>query len=87
MKKTIPVWATLSASQLARAQKQTHMASSSRPKMDEILTEAIKVRSQPALPVIPKCCCGGKGLSSGLLWFLWFSGCIFLSGAGFAGEL
>lgn len=42
VKKTIPVWATLSASQLARAQKQTHMASSSRPKMDEILTEAIK---------------------------------------------
>ncbi|XP_044134517.1 heterochromatin protein 1-binding protein 3 [Bufo gargarizans] len=42
VKKTIPSWATLSASQLARAQKQTHMASSSRPKMDEILTEAIK---------------------------------------------
>ncbi|XP_069803006.1 heterochromatin protein 1-binding protein 3 [Dendropsophus ebraccatus] len=42
VKKTIPAWATLSASQLARAQKQTHMASSSRPKMDEILTEAIK---------------------------------------------
>ncbi|XP_069598135.1 heterochromatin protein 1-binding protein 3 [Ranitomeya imitator] len=42
VKKTIPTWATLSASQLARAQKQTHMASSSRPKMDEILTEAIK---------------------------------------------
>ncbi|CAN2387967.1 Heterochromatin protein 1-binding protein 3 [Pristimantis euphronides] len=42
VKKTIPAWATLSASQLARAQKQTHVASSSRPKMDEILTEAIK---------------------------------------------
>ncbi|KAG8569793.1 hypothetical protein GDO81_014541 [Engystomops pustulosus] len=42
VKKTIPAWATLSASQLARAQKQTHMASSSRPKLDEILTEAIK---------------------------------------------
>ncbi|KAM8927293.1 heterochromatin protein 1-binding protein 3 isoform 2-T2 [Pelodytes ibericus] len=42
VKKTIPSWATLSASQLARAQKQTHMASSSRPKMDAILTEAIK---------------------------------------------
>uniref|UniRef100_A0A8C5QDU6 Heterochromatin protein 1-binding protein 3 n=1 Tax=Leptobrachium leishanense TaxID=445787 RepID=A0A8C5QDU6_9ANUR len=42
VKKTIPTWATLSASQLARAQKQTHMASSSRPKMDAILTEAIK---------------------------------------------
>ncbi|XP_056399555.1 heterochromatin protein 1-binding protein 3 [Hyla sarda] len=42
VKKTIPAWATLSASQLARAQKQTHMSSSSRPKMDEILTEAIK---------------------------------------------
>ncbi|XP_027697174.1 heterochromatin protein 1-binding protein 3 isoform X3 [Vombatus ursinus] len=42
VKKTIPSWATLSASQLARAQKQTHMAASSRPKMDAILTEAIK---------------------------------------------
>ncbi|XP_042336188.1 heterochromatin protein 1-binding protein 3 isoform X1 [Sceloporus undulatus] len=42
VKKTIPVWATLSASQLARAQKQTHMAASSRPKMDAILIEAIK---------------------------------------------
>ncbi|XP_063798138.1 heterochromatin protein 1-binding protein 3 isoform X2 [Pseudophryne corroboree] len=42
VKKTIPSWATLSASQLARAQKQTHVASSSRPKMDAILTEAIK---------------------------------------------
>ncbi|KAM4703676.1 heterochromatin protein 1-binding protein 3 isoform 2-T2 [Rhinophrynus dorsalis] len=42
VKKTIPSWATLSASQLARAQKQTHAASSSRPKMDAILTEAIK---------------------------------------------
>ncbi|XP_075046911.1 heterochromatin protein 1-binding protein 3 [Mixophyes fleayi] len=42
VKKTIPAWATLSASQLARAQKQTHVASSSRPKMDAILTEAIK---------------------------------------------
>ncbi|XP_063293202.1 heterochromatin protein 1-binding protein 3 [Pelobates fuscus] len=42
VKKTIPSWATLSASQMARAQKQTHMASSSRPKMDAILTEAIK---------------------------------------------
>ncbi|XP_073512184.1 heterochromatin protein 1-binding protein 3 [Phyllobates terribilis] len=42
VKKTIPSWATLSASQLARAQKQTHISSSSRPKMDEILTEAIK---------------------------------------------
>lgn len=47
MKKTIPAWATLSASQLARAQKQTQMAATSRPKMDAILTEAIKVsRSQ-----------------------------------------
>ncbi|XP_013009253.2 heterochromatin protein 1-binding protein 3 isoform X5 [Cavia porcellus] len=42
VKKTIPSWATLSASQLARAQKQTTMASSPRPKMDAILTEAIK---------------------------------------------
>lgn len=42
VKKTIPSWATLSASQLARAQKQTPMASSPRPKMDAILTEAIK---------------------------------------------
>lgn len=42
VKKTIPAWATLSASQLARAQKQTPMASSPRPKMDAILTEAIK---------------------------------------------
>uniref|UniRef100_A0A670J392 Heterochromatin protein 1-binding protein 3 n=1 Tax=Podarcis muralis TaxID=64176 RepID=A0A670J392_PODMU len=42
VKKTIPAWATLSASQLARAQKQTHMAASSRPKMDAILIEAIK---------------------------------------------
>ncbi|XP_039223706.1 heterochromatin protein 1-binding protein 3 isoform X1 [Crotalus tigris] len=42
VKKTIPAWATLSASQLARAQKQTQMAASSRPKMDAILIEAIK---------------------------------------------
>ncbi|KAM5246996.1 heterochromatin protein 1-binding protein 3 isoform 7-T7 [Ctenodactylus gundi] len=42
VKKTIPSWATLSASQLARAQKQTPLASSPRPKMDAILTEAIK---------------------------------------------
>uniref|UniRef100_A0A8D0G5W8 Heterochromatin protein 1-binding protein 3 n=1 Tax=Sphenodon punctatus TaxID=8508 RepID=A0A8D0G5W8_SPHPU len=42
VKKTIPAWATLSASQLARAQKQTQMAASSLPKMDAILTEAIK---------------------------------------------
>ncbi|KAM9299640.1 heterochromatin protein 1-binding protein 3 [Gastrophryne carolinensis] len=42
VKKTIPSWATLSASQLARAQKQVHSSSSSRPKMDAILTEAIK---------------------------------------------
>ncbi|KAM8796267.1 HP1B3 protein, partial [Eudromia elegans] len=42
VKKTIPAWATLSASQLARAQKQTQMAATSRPKMDAILTEAIK---------------------------------------------
>lgn len=43
VKKTIPAWATLSASQLARAQKQTQMAATSRPKMDAILTEAIRV--------------------------------------------
>ncbi|XP_053546212.1 heterochromatin protein 1-binding protein 3-like [Bombina bombina] len=42
VKKTIPSWATLSASQRARAQKQTPISSSSRPKMDAILTEAIK---------------------------------------------
>ncbi|KAE8594836.1 hypothetical protein XENTR_v10019815 [Xenopus tropicalis] len=42
VKKTIPSWATLSASQRARAQKQIHVSSSSRPKMDAILTEAIK---------------------------------------------
>lgn len=42
VRKTIPAWATLSASQLARAQKQTHMAAASRPKMDAILMEAIK---------------------------------------------
>ncbi|MEE6482366.1 hypothetical protein FKM82_013230 [Ascaphus truei] len=42
VKKTIPSWATLSASQLARAQKQPHATSSSRPKMDAIITEAIK---------------------------------------------
>ncbi|XP_054031704.1 heterochromatin protein 1-binding protein 3 isoform X1 [Dryobates pubescens] len=42
VKKTIPSWATLSASQLARAQKQTQMAATSRPKMDAILTEAIR---------------------------------------------
>ncbi|XP_023796089.1 heterochromatin protein 1-binding protein 3 [Cyanistes caeruleus] len=42
VKKTIPAWATLSASQLARAQKQTQMAATSRPKMDAILTEAIR---------------------------------------------
>ncbi|XP_037235605.1 heterochromatin protein 1-binding protein 3 isoform X2 [Falco naumanni] len=41
VKKTIPAWATLSASQLARAQKQTQMAATSRPKMDAILIEAI----------------------------------------------
>lgn len=42
VRRTIPAWATLSASQLARAQKQTQMAASSRPKMDAILMEAIK---------------------------------------------
>uniref|UniRef100_A0A8D0C3E9 Heterochromatin protein 1-binding protein 3 n=1 Tax=Salvator merianae TaxID=96440 RepID=A0A8D0C3E9_SALMN len=42
VKKTIPAWATLSASQLARAQKQTQMATSYRPKMDAILIEALK---------------------------------------------
>ncbi|NXK13553.1 HP1B3 protein, partial [Herpetotheres cachinnans] len=42
VKKTIPAWATLSASQLARAQRQTQMAATSRPKMDAILTEAIR---------------------------------------------
>ncbi|XP_066493629.1 heterochromatin protein 1-binding protein 3 isoform X2 [Tiliqua scincoides] len=42
VRRTIPAWATLSASQLARAQKQTQMAASSRPKMDAILIEAIK---------------------------------------------
>uniref|UniRef100_H3BEL5 Heterochromatin protein 1-binding protein 3 n=1 Tax=Latimeria chalumnae TaxID=7897 RepID=H3BEL5_LATCH len=42
VKKTIPSWATLSASQLARAQKSTTMSAASRPKMDAILTEAIK---------------------------------------------
>lgn len=42
VKKTIPSWATLSASQRARAQKQSHASSASRPKMDAILTEAIK---------------------------------------------
>ncbi|XP_078498699.1 heterochromatin protein 1-binding protein 3 [Lissotriton helveticus] len=42
VKKTIPVWATLSANQLARARKVTHLASSSRPKMDAILIDAIK---------------------------------------------
>ncbi|XP_054250899.1 heterochromatin protein 1-binding protein 3 isoform X4 [Indicator indicator] len=42
VKKTIPAWATLSASQLARAQKQTQMAATARPKMDAILTEAIR---------------------------------------------
>ncbi|NXI36708.1 HP1B3 protein, partial [Galbula dea] len=42
VKKTIPAWATLTASQLARAQKQTQMAATSRPKMDAILTEAIR---------------------------------------------
>ncbi|KAI1231345.1 hypothetical protein IHE44_0007789 [Lamprotornis superbus] len=48
VKKTIPAWATLSASQLARAQKQTQMAATSRPKMDAILTEAIKVKGKGA---------------------------------------
>ncbi|XP_036300446.1 heterochromatin protein 1-binding protein 3 isoform X4 [Pipistrellus kuhlii] len=48
VKKTIPSWATLSASQLARAQKQTPLASSPRPKMDAILTEAIKVKGKGA---------------------------------------
>ncbi|EDL13248.1 heterochromatin protein 1, binding protein 3, isoform CRA_c [Mus musculus] len=47
VKKTIPAWATLSASQLARAQRQTPMASSPRPKMDAILTEAIKASMLP----------------------------------------
>lgn len=55
VKKTIPAWATLSASQLARAQKQTQMAATSRPKMDAILTEAIRV-SKRQLFLLFVCC-------------------------------
>ncbi|XP_069466440.1 heterochromatin protein 1-binding protein 3 isoform X2 [Ambystoma mexicanum] len=42
VKKSIPIWATLTANQLARAQKVTSISSTSRPKMDAILTEALK---------------------------------------------
>ncbi|NWY70140.1 HP1B3 protein, partial [Erithacus rubecula] len=53
VKKTIPAWATLSASQLARAQRQTQVAATSRPKMDAILTEAIKAsRTQTGASVV-----------------------------------
>ncbi|XP_069462557.1 heterochromatin protein 1-binding protein 3-like [Ambystoma mexicanum] len=42
VKKSIPIWATLTANQLARAQKVTSISSTSRPKMDALLTEALK---------------------------------------------
>lgn len=42
IKKTIPSWATLSASQLARVQKNSQMTATARPKMDAIVMEAIK---------------------------------------------
>ncbi|XP_032903948.1 heterochromatin protein 1-binding protein 3 isoform X1 [Amblyraja radiata] len=42
IKKTIPSWATLSASQLARVQKNSQMTTTARPKMDAIVMEAIK---------------------------------------------
>ncbi|XP_067873632.1 heterochromatin protein 1-binding protein 3 [Heterodontus francisci] len=42
MKKTIPSWATLSASQLARVQKNSQISVTARPKMDAIVREAIK---------------------------------------------
>ncbi|XP_072887818.1 heterochromatin protein 1-binding protein 3 [Hemitrygon akajei] len=42
IKKTIPSWATLSASQLARVQKNSQMSTTARPKMDAIVLEAIK---------------------------------------------
>ncbi|XP_062889390.1 heterochromatin protein 1-binding protein 3 [Mobula hypostoma] len=42
IKKTIPSWATLSASQLARVQKNSQMSPTARPKMDAIVLEAIK---------------------------------------------
>ncbi|XP_038677197.1 heterochromatin protein 1-binding protein 3 [Scyliorhinus canicula] len=42
IKKTIPSWATLSASQLARVQKNSQIGSTARPKMDAIVIEAIK---------------------------------------------
>ncbi|XP_078414359.1 heterochromatin protein 1-binding protein 3 isoform X1 [Cetorhinus maximus] len=42
IKKTIPSWATLSASQLARVQKNSQISATARPKMDAIVVEAIK---------------------------------------------
>lgn len=54
VRRTIPAWATLSASQLARAQKQTQMAASSRPKMDAILIEAIKASAGQAASPPPR---------------------------------
>ncbi|XP_072442859.1 heterochromatin protein 1-binding protein 3 [Chiloscyllium punctatum] len=42
IKKTIPSWATLSASQLARVQKNSQISATTRPKMDAIVIEAIK---------------------------------------------
>lgn len=46
IKKTIPSWATLSASQLARVQKNSQMTTTARPKMDAIVMEAIKVDNE-----------------------------------------
>uniref|UniRef100_V9KJN9 Heterochromatin protein 1-binding protein 3 n=1 Tax=Callorhinchus milii TaxID=7868 RepID=V9KJN9_CALMI len=48
IKKTIPSWATLSASQLARVQKNSQMTATARPKMDAIVVEAIKSCFQKA---------------------------------------
>ncbi|MBN3307691.1 HP1B3 protein, partial [Amia calva] len=42
VKRTIPAWATMSANQLARSQKKSHLSLYIRPKIDEILTEAIQ---------------------------------------------
>ncbi|XP_069775172.1 heterochromatin protein 1-binding protein 3 isoform X1 [Narcine bancroftii] len=42
VKKTIPSWATLSARQLARVQKNSQMTPTARPKIDAIVMEAIK---------------------------------------------
>uniref|UniRef100_W5M7D4 Heterochromatin protein 1-binding protein 3 n=1 Tax=Lepisosteus oculatus TaxID=7918 RepID=W5M7D4_LEPOC len=42
VRKTIPAWATMSAKQLARSQKRSQVTLYVRPKIDDILTEAIQ---------------------------------------------